>query len=363
MAAGDFSASHMPDIVARIGELFSDPRVNKELDRPIETARGVLESQRVTWNPSLFDGTTCIGVTGAWLKNCGDNVISCTDGEFEAPGCTIGGNELQSDSILYKPNDCLIGELSVLDNECRDIFDLQEKVAFGMASLEMQILSKLNRKVIAFLDANSDDNTLIGGPGTVDPLNPITYFPSTAWTPEIVADLAYIVSQFDINNPVAITGYNLWNSNFNAAFNALNDNQRDQIAKLGFMPIFFDPQNIDVAMGQRTTFVFDPANVGFFTTNQFQNLAPIDMNDALNTMVMRYNSQKLSFANGTQRLPVSFDVQMQRACTTVNELNQQRWGWKIRMKLTFGLYTGPADCNGVKGIFQFAAGDGGEIVP
>ena len=69
MAAGDFSESHLPDIVARIGELYADPRSNKELDRPIETARGVLESQRVTWNPTLFDGTTCVGVKAAWLKD------------------------------------------------------------------------------------------------------------------------------------------------------------------------------------------------------------------------------------------------------------------------------------------------------
>jgi hypothetical protein len=362
MAAGDFSESHLPDIVARIGELYADPRSNKELDKPIETARGVLESQRVTWNPTLFDGTTCVGVKAAWLKDCEDDIISCADGEFEPPGCEIGGNQLQSDSILYKPNDCLIGERFVPDAECKDIFVLQDKVAYAMASLEMKILEKLNAKVIAFLDANSDMNTLVGGPGNPDPISPITYFPNTAWTPEIIADLAYIATQFNIMNPIAVTGYNLWNSNFNASFNALNDNQRDQIAKLGFMPIFFDPQNIDSVMGQRTTFVFDPGNLGFFTTNQFQNLAALNMMDRYNTMVMRYDSQKLFYNNGTQRLPVSFDVQMQRKCNTVYDLNQQRWGWSIRMKLTFGLYTGPADCNGVNGIFQFAAGDGGENV-
>ncbi len=358
MAAGDFSASQMPDIVRRIRELFDEPRSYRELQQPIESIKAIVENQRVNWGDPVTDGTKCIGVNGVFLRDCNDNTTSCADEETPTITCTVDGDEIESDGILYKPNGCIYETFSVYDDECKDILTFNEKMAFAMASKEMKILERLNKESIAFLLANTQDNTASNTGGTVVDGN--TYFDATDFSsPDILAEFAYIAAQLDVVNPIMLTGRNFYNMLYNANFEKLNDDQRDRWAKLQNWDWYFDIKNFDIVAQELATLMFDAGALGFYTVNQFHNLAPMNILDSQNTHIYRYNSQKLSWRNGSGSVPAAFDVTMQRKCRVSGTapLQQRRWGWAVEMKLTYGLHLGPTDCNGGTGIIKFVNGE------
>lgn len=352
---GAFNASLLPDIVVRIGELFANPRSNRELDQPIESLRAVAETQNVNWGEEVRNGQTCIGVNGTFLKDCQEDDTACEDVEVD---CTLDpSTQIESGSNLYKPNDCFYESRIVYDDECRDSFSAVEKMSFAMASMEMKLLQRFNRAVIAFLDASHDEIQttdsggawVVGGDGEI-------IFPFEAFqTPDTLADLTYIAQVNDIFNPVFLSGRNFLNALWNSQYNQLDDDKRSQFAKFNAFPDwYFDIKNLDSVVGDQVTFMFDPANIGLFSTAQFQNTAPENMLDSNNTMVYQMPSQKLSYRNGGSDTPIRFDVTMQRKCTTAgaSPAQQRRWGWAIEMKLTTGLHQGNSDCNGIKGIVK-----------
>lgn len=348
MAAGDFTASQLGDVIKRQNEMWLDSRVNNVFDQPIETARVILGNQRVKWDPLMDNARNCIGQKVVWLKNSDTTV-----GDAQNATCDITGPELESDSKLYTPNVTLDRKFSVLDNQCKDLFDVNDKIAYGMMMAKTLILTQLNLKVIALLEANLMINTAPQA-GTWHLGTMATYYASGVWNQDIIAELNLAAVMNKINAPIIVNGTNLYNAYFNSTYNVLNDNQKDQVAKFKHFNMYWDPRNIDSTVGSKATYVIDPGVLGFFNQTEYMNSTPEWRKDDKNTFTWSEDIPQLSYVDGGVVKNVKVDVRMQRKCS-VNG-SKLDFGYFFHVVLRGGLVTAPLYVAGDKGILKFING-------
>ncbi len=353
MAAGDFSASLLGDILVKQQEMWQNPRTLNAFNEPTETAKALMENQLVSWKPIMEDGNKCIGHKAIWLKDTSDTVTDCSSGNALA-NCDISGAQIESDGKLFPENLCLRDSFSILDDQCKDAFDLADKTAFRMLRSKTKLQKALNAKFIAFLEANLMANAFAGTYGTIHGGTTATYFASQYWTQDIVAELDLTAVINKVRTPIIINGTNLRSAFFNSGFNRLNDNQKDQFAKFSHFNMFWDVMNIDGAVSAKATYLVDAGMVGFFNSNAYNNTAPVLMNDDKNTHVWHETSPNLAYRDGSDSKPLRFDVTMLRKCTTVG--NRRKWGYHYEVQLTGGLHLGPTNTSTDKGILKFVNG-------
>jgi hypothetical protein len=341
MAQGDFSASYLGDILVKQQEMWANPRSLNQLNEYTETAQAILSNQMVRWLPIMENGRKCIGVKATWLKDCDDTVTDCSSGN-NLSNCDISGHEIESDSKLYPENLCIRDSFKVMDDECKDQYEAQEKIAFAMIRSKQKIQKKLNTKIISFLDANITANLFTGTYGDIDGTE--TYFAPSYWTQDIIAEFDLTNVMNKIRTPIVLNGSNLRTAVFNAQFNQLNSDQKDQAAKFGHMKMYWDLLNIDTTVGSKATYLVDAGGVGFFNLNNYMNTAPEQTNDNQNSVVWHETSPNLSYMNGNAEQPLKFDITMLRKCTVIG--SQRLWGYHYEVQLRGGLHLGPPGCGG-----------------
>lgn len=356
MAAGDFTASAMPDIVVRATEMWADPRTKYELMPDTGSAKAVLSSQLAQFEP-VMRGAKCIGVSAAWLKSCVDTVTDLTSSALT--DCVLTGNEFESAKLTYAPTINSSYGFTVYDDECKDLYEWTEKMAFGILKSKAALRKDLNSKVLAFLFANRTQNLYTGTTGTIVTAgSQHTEFDAAYWTPDLIAefDITRTFNQMS-DNSYFISGTNLKNAQFNAMYNSANADQKDEILKLGHFPLYFDVRNVDAATSAKSTFMVDPSALAFFAWNQFSNTAPENTLDPYNTHTYQDSDPEIMYRNGNSMVPLTYDVEMQRVCkrdsASAGIRHGHRWGWVVNYFLRGGLILGPGDCAGGKGIIEF----------
>lgn len=356
MAAGDFSASQMPDVLVRATEMWADPRTKYELKPIVKTAKSVLANQLVGFDP-IMKGNKCIAVSAAWLKSCSDTVTDLTATTIAS--CTLTGAELESAKLTYNPTLNFVKGFTVWDDECKDEFEWRDKMAFGFLKAKASLRKQLNASTLAFLFANRTQNLYTGGTGNIVTAgSQHTEFDAAYWTPDLIAefDITREVNQMS-ESSYLLSSTNLRSAYFNAQYNAANADQKDEALKLGHYPIYFDSVNVDAATSAKSTFLVDPSALGFFHWNQYDNTAPQNMNDPSNTHVWKMPDDEIIYMDGTTAVPLEYDVEMQAVCKVdengVGVRYGRRYGMVANVYLRGGLILGPGDCAGGKGIIEF----------
>lgn len=353
MAAGDFSASFLADIIQRQEEMWKNSRVNNVFDQPIETAKTLAMNQQVAWQPLMVDARSCVGHKVHWLKSSNNGV----EDRMTTPkvSCDITGPELEADSKIYQPTFNIGDTFSVLESDCKGAYTPQEKIAYQMMWTKTKILTALNQKFIAFLEANLMVNAVDARQnGTWHAGTNATYYASNAWNADLMAELNLAAILNKINSPLIINGTNFFNANFNSQFNKLNDNQKDQNAKFAHFNMYWDPRNIDTTVGAKATYVVDPGVIGFFNQNQYYTTAPERRDDALNTHTWQEEVPQFQYMNNGQLTPLKVDVSMIRKCTMRGDLKD--WGWFFDVSCRGGLVSAPLNVSTDKGILKFVNG-------
>lgn len=349
MAAGDYSASALPDILLKIDELFADPRSARELQHPLESAKAVLENQMVRFIPTML-GDKCTGVNAAWLKSCADTSVGC-DGDDLLSDCEITGDELESDSKAFPDNFCYRDRFAVMDIDCKDKFEFDEKMAYGFATKTLQLEKNLNNAIITFLGANASANLYTNTLGTIQVGGETDYKPEQYVPETLFADLDLTAIFNEINNPILLSGTLMRNAFYNAGFNNLNMDQKDQKAQFDAWNLYFDPRSVDSVAGEQAMYMFDAGAMAFWCKNEFTNLAPNNQMDPANTHTFALPSRHLMYRDGNAMKKVMFDVYTQRKCVISNGL--RKWGTHVEIQLRGGLHLGPLDCNSGSGILEF----------
>ena len=347
-----FATSQLPKILESINTMFSDARQFRDTIQPVESFRAIAENQTFQLNP-ILKNESCQGYEVTWLTDCNASATEC-DNESGSANCVIGGDELASASKEYKVEKCLYRDFTVWDDDCKGKFSFEDKVAEGMAK-GMQVLRKaLNSRAVAFLTANLQTPTF-AGQGTIS--GDAIYLDPSLWTPDLVAEINLHAEINDILEPVILNGTNLFRVRFNAQYNALNDDQRDQLAKLShYANWYWDPKTVDNVTAEASTIVFDRASVGFLNKVHYENPAPLNNLDANNTHTWSMNDPQLVYMDGGVPTPVRYEVISQRKCRT-RAGGIQDFGTSFRMNVRYEFITSPYGCNGESGILHLVNGD------
>ena len=345
MAAGDFTASQLGDIIRFQNEFFKKSRVNNHLDQPVETAKTLMALQQVAFDPIMDSARNCVGQKLVWLKGSGDAVT-----EDSTATCTIDGAQFESASQMVTPNIKLDTKFSVLDNQCKDKIDTNTKIAYGMLDAKTRLLTALNNKFIAHIDSQLSDNTT-PTTGTWDNTNKWVAVTPAAWTQDLIASLNLDAIKNKMYNPIILNGTNFFNAKFNAMYNTLNDNQRDQLAKFNHFNMYWDVRNIDAAVGEKATYVIDPGVIGFWNQTEYNTTTPYWNQDDKNTFTWKEAVPELQYNdNGTMR-DIYVDVRMQRRCAANG--NNLSFGYYFQVLLRAGLVAAPAPSATDKGILKY----------
>lgn len=352
MAAGDFTASAMASIIVKQEAIFADPRSNRELSFPLESAKALLENQLVRFGAvTEMMGRKCPTVKATFLKACRDNTLDLTDSENDITDCDFAGTEIESDNIDLAANAAWKESFAVWDNECTDIYTVEDKLAYGLAVSTLNVEKRINTAVAAFLHAQAQANLYTGTYGTI--VGDVTNFPATEWTPDLLAEFDITAEFNEIRNPILLTGTNFKNAIYNAQYNFANLDQKDQKLKFDAWRWYFDPRTIDSTVGAKATFLFDAGAMAFWPKNEFANLAPMQVDG--DTFVFAMPSRNLQYRDGNMMKPVMFDIYMKRVCdvATVGPRVVRRWGTIVEVHVAYGLQLGPEDCNNGSGILEF----------
>lgn len=341
-----FTASHLGDVVLRQGEMWANPRSERRLIKDV-TAKTLMGNQQVRFDPVLT-GNRCIGVKTHWLTLCAASTLVGFGSGSDISTCDISGNPIESESKTYTPNFWAKDSFIVWDDECKDAYTTVEKTAKAMLEKKLGIENKLNEFLVAQLEANLMANAFL----TADSEQGGTYtsgtktfsYPAAKWVPDLMAELAVMANRNLITNPLYLHGTNLFQLNWNAGFNSLNDNQRDQLAKLSALNHYWDMPTIDPISGTKTTYIIDPGGYGFFCKNEFTNTAPERRADDTYTWVE--NSNNYSYLDGGVSTPLKYDITMKEKCTTTTVSGRvvRRWGKVYEIALAGGFIFNPMGC-------------------
>ena len=346
MAAGDFSASVWPEVQVKALEMWENPRLKQKVARPVESAKGFLENQQVQFDPVL-SGSECIGVKATWLKDCDFDVVEDSNTAWD---CTISGAEAESDSEIYSQNINYYKTFRVSDGDCDNQFTYADKVAEQFEKNKSAMDQALNSKILASLVATADASThseAIGQTeGTVREILAADFESKGA---DILGDFRLHAQLNQMQNPYFITGTNFFVGNYHAQFEALNDDQRDRLAKYGaFANWYFDPLAFSNESISTNSFMIDPGAAGLWHQTDNQSDEPIMMNDKDGMMTWKVDSSQLFYPDGS---PVQYEVHAIHTCSRAN--NNLRKVTDFRLVFKGGFVASPNDCSNHSGIVNF----------
>lgn len=351
MAAGDFTASHLPDILVAKDRVFTGDRHRQGIIKDVSALNTILGRQLVDWNPfyeraGLNTGRSCIGAKAIWLKDCDDSVADCGT----LSDCNLTGPELESDSQIYAPNLCFEKSGSVLDNQCKDAFDKATKIGLKMANIMAALEQELQARAIAFLYANAQQNRYTGTYGTIETVGVeganTTTFTAEEWKSDIIAELIATAENNDFYNYYLLSGKNLWSQAFISQYREGCCNTDKLVTGDGPIDIFFDLKNIDIANGgTQTSIMVDAGALGYFNVTDYENESPVPFTQGSDLSVWRVPSSRLSYMNGERLEPVYFDFEIQETCKIDSVRNKKYVETVVLGRHQGGLALAPPTCN------------------
>lgn len=350
MAAGDFSASLMYDVQEKMESMFSGPKTNYGLNKPIPVAIAGANNQQVNLNPVMVDNT-CVAVDVTFLKD----TISVTDTGTIPADCTIAGNQGESAKIQLVDTDLIYTEFSIYDDQCKDTYEFVEKTAYMMARAKVEMELTINNKFITFFESNAmaslnidtDEGTLVG--------DEIQVPKATLNDPDYIGTIHTIAAKnkFGDANTFIVSGQTFYKTQYNAQFRSQSCCTLDAAVTDGPFDMTFDLINMDSLLAKQALLVVDSGAYVFWPKNQYANTAPINQQDQFNTWSWVEPSNRLTYRNGGQTVPVMFDVLRQRKCVKTGE--NVRWGNHFRLTLRMGFALSPDPYTLGSGIMQFVA--------
>lgn len=350
MAAGDFTASALPDILIRMEQMFSGQRLTPEFNQPIETINALATRQTVRFDalPSLLETFNCVGTKATFLKSC-DNSVDTTISD-----CEISGSETESSSVTLANNLLYAKTFKVSEVDCKDVYKAVDKIAYLMGKTMVDLENAVNEAGIAFLVANSQDNTATM-PDTWDNSDAdVIAIPAAEMVPATLAEIFYQAQINNLYSPFLISGHNLYTSKILSDFRSAGSDNVDAIFNSPLGDIVFDLKNIDTLTSLRSTFAVDPSSYAFWASNDFMTETPERWDDQYNTMVWRQRAPRLAYRDGNSIVPVYFDVMKQTKCATDSNRNLREYYYRIIFR--GGLQLGPQVCSTSEtGILHYKA--------
>ena len=235
--AGVFSETLLQNVRIKASMLAMDDRINLQYKPEIETLKFIQAQQTANIKP-IFDVKKKKKIMEIWWENaCGIEVADNVD-------CVVGGNELSTNVETYdldiqKVAGFTVDEKKFYDNEAM----IEENLAKGFLRADKVLSEYLAQVGVGRLNTFLGVNTLTGGKGTVN--GNLTEINSAYWSADLMAYLNRVAIDNRIDNPIFLSGQNLYEAWWNAIRESGNDNGKGNAAKFGSANIFFDLRNVD----------------------------------------------------------------------------------------------------------------------
>jgi len=371
MAAGDFTASASLTIQDRMERIFrSGNQADAEFMRPTVSSMALTREQTANVQ-ELRDriSNQCIGYKVFWQKGTTDDPTYSGAISGDSLNCTITGTQLEADSKTYDANKHVRYNVSVSTNDCGNDIEAADRRAKGIMKAINNIRVGFNTAVIAFLDANKQDNQDSGVTG-IDRGNGAWAVNADGKTIEIPdADLSdekalafvdAVAQNNDIFEYFMVHGrYNWYELFHNAAYTRLNDDERSIFATFATRRHYYDIRYLDAALAaDHNSFVVNPDSLVFINKIIYPNFQAEMLSEkdgmwgfSLQDPIWRYN------LNGTL-IPVTYTVVMTKACSARDTNGMPYFVENYEVSLKYDLATGPEGRNGETGILKLTGVSG-----
>lgn len=334
-AAGDFSKSVLASVMLKMDAMWKDNMVKPDFEANVEVVKSIMAEQTATVK-ELEDPDKDKTVKIVWIKPS-----SATPGDL-SDQCTIGGDELESDSKEYSLNYAKTVGFSLTEKVFRtNMLDKSDVIAKGFLMRMKDLDEYIAQTLVAKIESFKGTNQLTDGKGTV--VSTETYIDPTNWDANLFAYLIRVGIMNRFSNPFILSGSNLYDQQFNVILDALNANGKGDAAKFRAMRKYFDLFNID--------------------TVNTPDLKTYLINRGAIAMAFKswYKGKMINFTNGADRqlfsiasrnLPgVIYDVRYNNACT--GDDIKHNWSFDIR----FDVFNNPTSNTERTGVLSFINGE------
>lgn len=333
LTAGNFDCAELLMVQAEIDRIWADNQTKVDFQSYAESLRVIKERQTAELR-DLENSEKDETVKVYWATDCNTSIEDCGD------DCDPSGPELEARCKEYVLDICKQANFTVREKTFRaSKLSRQEVVAKGMMKRMKELDEYLAQTVISKLDAFAGVNSFagigsVGGDGT-------TYIDASFWTPNIMGYFSQVALMNKLSGAYMIHGTNLWNVMWQAQFNNLNQDQKDQMAKLGSLPQFWDPFNVDLVNSPvLASYMIARGAVAFVNKAYYPLNSPVTYMDD-----MRWSVESPSMPG------VFYDVIYKNRCLG-NEIYHD---FSIQVKA--GIFDNPYGCDEERtGVLKFVCG-------
>lgn len=352
MAAGNFTATQLGDVIGLEAELMQTSRVS-ELKTSIVAAQALMNhqdhfiTQRFEDNSGM--GQRCVSIKVATNRFCGINVDLTPTQSCEVEA----GTESESEAITLDKENLAKINFRVLDNQCNNVMTFERLLADNILKAKAKLEVRLAQLFTAEASAAAD-TPLTSWFNTDGAVNNNTFIVDpTDWKSDLIADIRYAMALTKGNDPIILNGNNFYTEQFLAAYKGIACCDNDSVLLNGGYDIFFDIHNIDQVLGGKYTLAVDKNALIFWSAPDYLGLGfATPTLVASDTYLWVDTLPRLRYsANGSMDNPVYVDVRMKRICTG-SGVASVAYGWDVELIVRGVLATNLANCDGYQGVLK-----------
>ena len=315
MAAGNFTAAQLLEVVVKGEEMWKNSQYEASLMPHSEAAVAVIKNQTAQFK-ELDDYTEKnrkVKVT--YIDACGGEVQDC-----EA-SCELDGEELSANSETYEPNICKEHAFKIDVTKLRDTNYTENELVIRGHARALKLLDEFwSQQILAKASLNSGTN-LDPAPYVWDWAAHTTRIPDADYTLKMLAELVKDANLNRINAPYFIENGGLFVEMFNKEMDAGNLDGKGDASRLAMLKrmLYQDEWNFASAGVNESLFMIGAGALAFKTVNEYK---PVPVN--LTPLKQGY-SVKSNLLDG-----VSYDVEYAVTCQVVNNKEHYFHTWRYR---------------------------------
>jgi hypothetical protein len=332
--AGTFTCAALLKILVNIDRIWVDNQTNQDFISFAETLR-IIKMKQTAILRDLENAEKDETIKVYWPTDCNTSIEDCGD------DCDRSGPELEARCKEYTLDICKQAAFTVREKTFRALkLSREEVVAKGIAKRMKELDEYLAQTVVSKLDAFAGVNQFAGigtvaGDGT-------TYIAANFWTANIAGYFTQVRIMNKLSGAYMIHGTNLWNVQWTAGFNNLNQDQKDQLAKMGSIEQFWDPFNVDTVNSPvLASYMIATGAVAFANKAYYPLNSPVEYKDD-----NRWSIESKAIPG------VYYDVIYTNRCSG-NEIYHD-----FLLQVHAGIFDNPYGCNeDVTGVLKFVCGE------
>lgn len=336
--AGTFTCAELVKIMVGIDRVWRDNQTNTDFISYAKTVEIIKQKQTAQF-PQLENSEKDETVRVFWVTDCNTSIAECDD------DCEVGGPELEARCKDYTLDICRKAGFTVREKTFRKLnVSRDEVVAKGMLKRMKELDEFLAQQMVAKLNAFAGVNQF-EGIGSIASSGD-TYVSASFWTADLAGYFQQVAMMNKLSGAYMLHGNNLYSIGWQAQFNNLNQDQKDQLAKMQSIQQFWDPFNIDsVNSPAKISYMISQGAVAFVNKAYYPS-SPVEY---LGAGQLRYSVQ-------SKGLPgVFYDVVYTNRCEG-NEIYHD-----FTLYVTAGIFQNPFGCNeDVTGVLRFICGENSE---